>query len=159
MIPEPLRLIRFFRYFLVATCLGLTFWMAYLIRDLPVTFRANNWNLAWIGFDAGMLLSLATTTWSIWKMRQLAIPSALISATFLVIDAWFDITTSSNTKDFGLAIATGIFVELPSAAFLFWFSRHLIRHSISNVHQAAGTEVISLSLFRIPLTIFIPKER
>ncbi len=139
---------------LLLSCLVLAGWMIYLMVDLPTSYRAENWDVAWIGFDAAMLTTLSATTWAIWRRRQLAIPAAMVSSTFLVIDSWFDVTTSQSGVDFKLALATAFFVELPLAFLLVGFSRRSIRQSLTNAHKRAGIEVISLSLRKTHLSIF-----
>lgn len=139
---------------LLISCFGLVGWIGYLAIDLPTSYRADNWNLAWIGFDFGMLLVLLVTSWAIWKSRQIAIPGAMISATFLVIDSWFDVITSNDGIDFKLALLTALLIELPAAIMLLGFTRRAIRQSIHNAHQRAGVEIDSLSLWKTHLTIF-----
>ena len=136
----------------------LFFWIFYMIFALPATYRAENWDVAWIGFDIGMFASIATTTWAIWKRRQLAIPALVISATFLVIDSWFDIVTSQEGKDFWLAIALGLFVEIPSAFAFLRLARRLIRDSIANAHKRLGLVPASLSLRKVQLTFWVDDE-
>jgi hypothetical protein len=139
---------------LLLSCFVLAGWMFYLMVDLPTSYRAQNWDLAWIGFDAAMLTTLSTTTWAIWRTRQLAIPASMVSATFLIIDSWFDVTTSQSGIDFKLAVATAVFVELPLALLLVGFSRRSMRQSLINAHKRAGIEIVSLSLRKTHLAIF-----
>ncbi len=132
----------------------LTAWIFYLIFALPTTYRAENWDVAWIGFDIAMLICLVATAWAILKRRQLAIPGAMVSATFLVIDSWFDVITSQAGLDFKFALASALFVEIPSAIFLFGFGRRAMRQSLLNAHRHAGIEAVTVSLFKTRLTIF-----
>jgi len=139
---------------LFISCLGLIGWIAYLVTVLPTTYRADNWDLAWVGFDCGMLITLLITSWALWKSRQVAIPGAMISATFLVIDSWFDVVTSNDGLDFKVALLSALLVELPAAAMLFALSRHAIRRTIRNAHDRAGVKTDSLSLWKTHLTMF-----
>lgn len=129
-------------------------WIAYLIIDLPASYRAEHWDVAWVGFDIGMVICLATTSWAMWKRRQVAIPGSMISATFLVIDSWFDVVTSQGGEDLKFAIASALIIELPSAFVLLRFSRQAIKRSIQSAHSHAGIEPTTLSLFKTNLTIF-----
>lgn len=140
--------------FLLIASFVLIGWMIYLVFSLPNSYRAQHWDLAWVGFDCGMLSALLTTSWAMWKRRQIAIPGAMVSATFLVIDSWFDVVTSSSGLDFKLALLSALVIELPTAFLLFRFSRMAVRRSIQNAHEMAGTEVITVSLWRTPLMIF-----
>jgi hypothetical protein len=146
--------VKFTERLLIFATVALMGWMIYLLLDLPVSYRAQNWDVAWIGFDSGMLLSLSTTAWSLWHRRQLAIPAAIISATFLVVDAWFDVVTSQVGFDLDAALLSALVVELPMAFFLIHFSRRAIRSSISNAQSRAGVQVVSVSLIRTPLALF-----
>jgi hypothetical protein len=139
---------------LLVSCIGLVGWIGYLILALPTSYRADNWDLAWVGFDLGMLATLLTTSWAIWKSRQVAIPGAMISATFLIIDSWFDVITSNAGIDFKIASFSALLIELPAAVMLFEFSRRAIRQSIHNAHRRAGVETESLSLWKTHLTMF-----
>jgi hypothetical protein len=78
----------------------------------------------------------------------------MISATFLVIDSWFDVVTSNDGLDFKVALISAVLVELPAAAMLFSLSRHAIRKTIENAHARAGVETESLSLWKTHLTMF-----
>ena len=135
------------------TSVGLIAWLIYLSVSLPNSYRANHWNLAWVGFDVAMVLALLLTSWAIWKKRQIAIPAALVSATFLVIDSWFDVVTSNPGWDLKLAIILAI-LSCTLAVFLFRFSRRAIRRSLRNAYLRAGRELLSESLWRTPLMIF-----
>jgi hypothetical protein len=128
--------------------------MSYLTVTLPSSYRARNWDAAWIGFDAAMLMSIVITAWSIRRKRQLAIPAAMVSATFFLIDSWFDVLTSRPGLDFTIALATALLAEIPLAFLLFNFSRRSIRRSLVNAHRQAGIQIVSTSLARTPLAIF-----
>jgi hypothetical protein len=78
----------------------------------------------------------------------------MISATFLVIDAWFDVMTSSPGWDIKLALALALGLELPTAFLLLRFARKAVRKSILNAHAHAGIEIANIALWKTPLTIF-----
>ena len=139
---------------LVIASLSLFGWVFYLLTALPTSYRAAHWNLAWVGYDLGMSITWLGTSWALWKRRQAAIPGSMISATFLLVDAWFDVVTSNPGWDFRLALTLAIFLEIPAAFLLFRFSRNAVRRSIKNAHDQAGIEIVSVSLWRTPLMIF-----
>jgi hypothetical protein len=128
--------------------------MIYILDALPTSYRAEHWNVAWFGYDFAMLITLLSTSWALWNKRQAAIPGAMVSATFLVIDSWFDVVTSNPGWDLKLAIASASLIELPTAFLLLRFSRNAIRNSIQNAHTRAGMDSLSPSLWKTPLTIF-----
>lgn len=92
-------------------------WIAYLAVSLPHRYEASHWTQAWVGFDVALLLGLATTTWMIWRGRPALIIPALITATLLVCDAWFD-TTTAHRSDVVVSGLSAAFAELPMAAVL-----------------------------------------
>ena len=153
--PNPFR---FHSILLVLAALVLIGWIVYLLEALPDSYRATHWNVAWVGYDFAMTATLLTTSWALWKQRQVAIPGAMVSATFLIIDSWFDVVTSNPGWDQKVAIASAVFVELPAAYLLFRFSRLTVRKSIENAHKKAGKEVVSASLWKTPLMMFIDEE-
>lgn len=139
---------------LFASSMILTGWILYLLFALPTSYHASHWDMAWVGFDLGVLSTLLGTSWAMWKRRQAAIPGAMISATLLVVDSWFDGVTANAGNDFKFAVASALFVQLPAAGFLFKFSRKAMRKSIENAHTQAGKIFASTSLWKTPLTIF-----
>lgn len=145
--------VKFTERLLIVASIILLAWMIYLVIDLPVSYRAQNWDIAWIGFDFGMLVSLSATAWSLWNRRQLAIPAAIVSATLLVVDAWFDVVTSQAGFDLEMSLASAFLVELPLAFFLIHFSRRVIRASIANAQRSNGIESVTISLIRTPIAL------
>ncbi len=133
--------------------------MIYILNVLPSSYRAEHWNTAWFGYDFGMLLTLLSTSWALWNKRQAAIPGALVSSTFLVIDSWFDVITSNPGWDFKIAVLSASLIELPTSFLLVRFSRKAIRSSIHNAHLKAGMESLSPSLWKTPLMIFDQEKR
>jgi len=135
------------------TALGIFIWLIYLSFTLPDSYRANHWNVAWVGFDVAMVVSLLITSWAIWKRRQLAIPGAMVTGTFLVIDSWFDVVTSDPGWDFKLSLLLAA-LSCSLAFFLFRLSRKVVRQTIRNSYSKAGRELKSESLWKTPLMMF-----
>lgn len=134
---------------LALCCLGLAAWIASLVVALPDTYRAHNWDTAWIGFDCAMLASLLVTTWAAWRQRLLLIPAALVSATLLGVDSWFDVVTSQPGRDLTFALLSAALVELPLAVFLVIVSRRTI-HRVLDVRAAGAPGRRTLSGTPIP---------
>ncbi len=101
-------------------------WTAYLAISLPVRFRAHNWNVAWVGFDSALMIVLALTAWAAWYRRQILAATAIVAATMLVCDAWFDVNTSLGTKDEYVTILTALLANLPMALFFTWLARRIM---------------------------------
>jgi hypothetical protein len=95
--------------------LGMIPWVFILASTLPSTTRAEHWPAAWTGIDGMEAAGLITTGVALIRShRWLCLPAAVTSA-LLVVDAWFDITTSAPGPAATVAIALAIFPELPMA--------------------------------------------
>ena len=143
----------FSSFTLFFAALGLIGWIIYLGISLPTTYRANHWNIAWIGFDIAMVGNFLLTSWALWKRRQVAIPAAMVTATFLIIDSWFDVVMSNPGADLELSITLAV-ISTFGAVQLYRFSRRAMRQSIRNAYEQAGREMTSNALWRTPLMIF-----
>ena len=96
-------------------------WTVYLSLTLPDHARTHNYRLAWVGFDVLLTVSMLLTAFLAWRGRSLAGQAAGCTATMLIVDAWFDVTTSGR-HDVGMAIVLAVFVELPLAALCGWIA-------------------------------------
>ena len=103
-------------------------WIAYLALTLPTTYSADNWNLAWAGFDVLLLALLGTTAVLGHRRHPLVAVTAFATGVLLLCDAWLDVTTSSGT-DHSWAIVTALVAELPLSVFLL----------VSSVRSLAGS--------------------
>jgi DNA-binding PadR family transcriptional regulator len=90
-------------------------WVFILACSLPPAIRAAHWSTAWAGLDALEAAGLMTTGAAlIGRCSWLRLPAA-VTSTLLVVDAWFDITTSAPGHAATVAIAMAVFPELPIA--------------------------------------------
>jgi hypothetical protein len=96
-------------------------WTVYLSITLPDHARAHNYRLAWVGFDVMLILAMLLTAYLAWRERPLAGQASGCTATLLVVDAWFDVTTSGRSE-MGLAILLAAVAELPLAALCAWIA-------------------------------------
>jgi hypothetical protein len=95
--------------------LGMIPWAFILASTLPSTIRAEHWAAAWAGLDGMEAVGLITTGVAlIRRYRWLCVPAGITSA-LLVVDAWFDVTTSAPGSAVMAAIVIAIFPELPTA--------------------------------------------
>ncbi len=96
-------------------------WTIYLGLTLPARQRSPHYNIAWVGFDVLLLVTLgATGFFAFRRSRYLAVTSAAAAA-LLVADAWFDIMTSPRHEIAG-AIILAVVIEIPLAAVCGWLS-------------------------------------
>ncbi len=91
-------------------------WTVYLTLSLPsrhVTFR---YDLAWVGFDVGLICAFLAATWAAFRGSEWLVPLAAVTGTMLVCDAWFDIVTSQSGGEMWEAVGEAVAGELPLAA-------------------------------------------
>jgi len=124
-------------------------WTIYLGWRLPRHYVAHHWDLAWVGLDVAEILLLLGSAWAAWRRRAVLIPFAVASATLLLLDAWFDVTTAGH-GDFLESVLVSIFVELPSALALLWIARRAARRLIKT--NFFDDERRQLPIRQIPLT-------
>lgn len=90
-------------------------WIVVLAVTLPAHIVARNWSVAWTGFDVLLALMLGATAW----LRRIGDPRvgalAGASAAMLLVDAWFDTSTSATGADLLMAWGSALFLELPLA--------------------------------------------
>jgi hypothetical protein len=99
-------------------------WTVYLAMTLPKQANTHHYRLAWVGFDAMLIVVLLATAYVAWRGNRLVGLLATITATMLVVDAWFDVTTS-NQADRPGAILSAVFIEVPLAAVCGWITMHV----------------------------------
>jgi len=99
-------------------------WTVYLGIVLPDRTTSAHWDVAWVGFDVMEFVVLALTGWFAYGRSTWVEVSASASAAFLLIDAWFDITTATGGWDLAQALMLGLVIELPLAGVSLWLARH-----------------------------------
>jgi hypothetical protein len=121
--------------------LALTFalipWIVYLGLSLPTRTVANHYRTAWVGFDVLLVLAMGRTAYLALKgHRRIELP-AITTATLLIVDAWFDITTSRSGAPQMEAVLLAVFVELPTAALAIYISRRVERALAETLDRVA----------------------
>ncbi|MFC9295473.1 hypothetical protein ACFTWH_04880 [Streptomyces sp. NPDC057011] len=91
-------------------------WMVVLAKTVPQTTEVNNWATAWIGLDLMLAAGLTGTGVLLRRGDPRVAPVAAATAALLVMDAWFDVTTSAGTGGQGTALLLAAAAELPLAA-------------------------------------------
>ncbi|GAB3827020.1 hypothetical protein GCM10027610_009610 [Dactylosporangium cerinum] len=133
-------------------------WVAALAWTLPPRYLAGHWRATWVGFDLVLAAALALTAWAAVRRRQIVVLTAIVSATLLVCDAWFDIMTAAG-PDRWVSLATAVLIELPFAGWLFYVVHALIRLSMRRMLTLSGQTVTDLPLWRMPLFGVPPRRR
>ncbi len=98
-------------------------WTVFLVRSLPSTHAAAHWDIAWAGFDVGLALLLLGVAVAAWRRSAWLEGTATAAAALLVVDAWFDVMTSSTHLEIAIAIGEAVLIELPLAALCYLLAR------------------------------------
>ncbi|WP_345365738.1 hypothetical protein [Actinoallomurus liliacearum] len=102
---------------LIGAGLALLPWLFVLATSLPATATAAHWRVAWVGFDMLEALSFVTTGALVIRRDARACLTAMVTATLLVADAWFDVSTAAPGADQVTAVAMAVLLEIPLAVF------------------------------------------
>jgi len=124
-------------------------WTVYLGWRLPRHHVAYHWDVAWVGLDVAEILMLVGAAWAAWRRRAVLILFSIASATLLLLDAWFDVTTSGH-QGFKGSLTLAIVVEVPSALALLWVARRAAHALLTT--QFTRDHLAELPLREIPLT-------
>jgi hypothetical protein len=151
-------------------------WIAYLSVSLPTRHVVDQWRVAWVGFDGALIAAIGITALCAWRRLRMVIPWAMVAATLLCCDAWFDIVLDWGSPDLTGSVLTAVFAELPLAALLLYVARKMTRLTVIIAWRRAGhtgpvPPLSRLSLVapftqdsvpdvaRDPLTDPVPEER
>jgi len=98
-------------------------WLGVLGYVLPQAAIAAHWNVAWIGLDALEAFGLLATGRLIARGDRRYAVTATLTGTALLVDAWFDVLTSTSRSELLVAAVMAGAVELPLCClcyFLAW---------------------------------------
>jgi hypothetical protein len=101
-------------------------WTIYLAVSLPRTSHSAHYRMAWVGFDILLAFMLLRVGWIAARPKtsdRVELP-ATSAGTLLLVDAWFDTTTSADTGALVAALVLAVVAELPMAAICFWIAHH-----------------------------------
>jgi hypothetical protein len=105
-------------------------WTVYLAYSLPEQAESPHYRLAWVGFDVVLVAALFATAFLSWHGRRLVVVPAVVTATLLTMDAWFDVLTTPGAEGIVVAIASAVLLELPLAVVCVWIAGHTEQLSI-----------------------------
>jgi hypothetical protein len=119
--------------------IGLVPWIIWLALSLPSHHTDRIYDVTWVGFDIGLFIALGAVMLMAWRRSSRVEIAAAIAGTMLVVDAWFDITTSTPGLDRWEAIGAAVLIELPIAGVCWWLTRNAeavrVRKTESLLHQ------------------------
>ncbi|MHB1612876.1 MAG: hypothetical protein ACYCXA_00485 [Actinomycetes bacterium] len=107
--------------------IGMVPWIVYLGNTLPQRTTAGHYRGAWVGFDVMLMAALFATGWLAARGRRRVAMPAVITATLLVVDAWFDVMTTVGREERLVSVLMALLVELPLAAMCLWIAGHVQR--------------------------------
>ena len=82
------------------------------------------------------MFAIARTAYMAFRVDQRVQFPATATATLLIVDAWFDMTTSGGRGQFFEALLLAVFVEIPAAVFSIYVARSVNRRSLELARQA-----------------------
>lgn len=115
-------------------------WTVYLAMTLPERAESENYRLAWVGFDTMLIVVLLATAYVAWRGHRLVGLLATVTATMLLVDAWFDVTSADSADRMG-AVLSAVVIELPLAAACGWITLHVdqvIERRLRRLARRAG---------------------
>jgi hypothetical protein len=110
-------------YFVVAV--GLVPWIVYLAITLPRRNLEHHYRATWVGFDSLLVVALVSAAYLAFRVDPRVQFPATTAATLLLVDAWFDVTTSSDHANFVTAVLFAVFLELPAAVLSLYVARRV----------------------------------
>ena len=97
-------------------------WMVYLAFTLPRKVSADHYDVAWLGFDIALWLSIAALAYCAIRRRPGFALFAAVTSALLFVDAWFDVVTSSTSGELMSAVLLALFAEIPGAVICGWMA-------------------------------------
>lgn len=116
----------------LGACVAMVPWTVVLALTLPDRYVAHNWSTTWVGFDVLLLVSFAVTGITALAGRrhgQAFWAATIVTATLLTCDAWFDVTTASNTASLTSSLVTAVGGNLPVAALMLFLGYRSLRRA------------------------------
>ena len=105
-------------------------WVIYLAKDLPARHPDRHYDIAWVGLDIGLMVLLLITGFLATIKSRWVIIAASSTASFLLIDAWFDVCSSREGYELDQAIVLAAFVEIPLAIATLWLAYRVLNQNL-----------------------------
>ena len=116
-------------------------WIGFLAVTLPRRQFDLHYRAAWVGFDVLLVFAISRTAYMAFRQDQRVQFPATATATLLIVDAWFDVTTSGGRGQFFEALLLAVFIEIPAAAFSIYVAQRVYRRSLELARQAGSASV------------------
>ena len=132
--PESRRRARRLAWLYMAAGIILLPWIVYLANTLPRRQFDRHYRAAWVGFDIFLVIVIIRTAYMAFRVDPRVQFPATATATLLVVDAWFDITTSANRTAFFEAVVLAVLIEIPAAVFSIYIAHSVNRRVLELAH-------------------------
>jgi hypothetical protein len=109
-------------------------WIAYLAESLPRRSLDVHYRAAWVGFDLLLVVTLSRTAYMAFKADARIQLTATAAATLLIVDAWFDVTTSHGRSSVLEALVLAILIEIPVALYCLFVARRVSAYVFELAH-------------------------
>jgi hypothetical protein len=102
-------------------------WIIFLAETLPKRQFDRHYRAAWVGFDIILGWAIIRTAYMAFRLDPRVQFAATATAVLLLVDAWFDVTTSANRAQFFEALLLAMCLEVPAALFSLYLARSVNR--------------------------------
>lgn len=132
--PEVRKQVRRLAWLYLAASVALMPWIVYLALTLPKRSLDVHYRAAWVGFDLLLVFALTRTAYMAFRIDARVQLAAAAAGTLLIVDAWFDITTSHGRAAVAEAIVLAVVAEIPIAIFCIFVARRVSQHVFELAH-------------------------
>jgi hypothetical protein len=132
--PETRRRARRMAWMYTAAAAVLLPWIGVLAVTLPRRQFDLHYRAAWVGFDLLLVFAIIRTAYMAFRIDPRVQIPATATATLLIVDAWFDMTTSGSHRQFFEAFVLAVLVEIPAAVFSIYLARQVNRRVLELAH-------------------------
>lgn len=137
--PDVRRRFQRLAWIYLVVAVGLVPWIVYLAITVPRRNLERHYRTTWVGFDSLLVVALASAAYLAFRVDPRVQFPATTTATLLLVDAWFDVTTSANRANFITAVVLAVFLELPAAALSLYVARR-VSHRIIELARLELTD-------------------
>ena len=102
-------------------------WTVYLGIKLPAHHVTNHCDLSWVGLDIAIATMLLLTGIFAHRQSRWVIITSSATASFLIVDAWFDVINAWQTEDLVQALILAVFIEIPLAVVSYFVAYRALR--------------------------------
>lgn len=107
-------------------------WTFYLDQNLPTHHLFRHWDVAWVGLDICLIISLFLTGILAFRKSLRVILAFTSTASFLLVDAWFDVMGAHPGRELTKAIFAAVLLELPLAVLSFCLAYKTLQKAFTN---------------------------